>query len=90
MKKLWGYIVGAFGILLGMLFYERTKRKSAEALNDNLETKEAVLKKQAEIEKNNAGLSQEELNRKKILEDQKGKNEDLSISNIVDFFNRRK
>lgn len=91
MKKLWGYIVAAFSIVLGLLFYERSRRKSAEALNDNVETKEQVFEKEGKIMKNNASLNAEEELRNKEKESlENKKNEDLSTSNLVDFFNKRK
>lgn len=91
MKKLWGYIVAAFSLVLGLLFYERSRRKSAEALNDNAETKEKVMEKQGKVLENNAALNAEEELRNKEKESLEGKkNEDLSTSNLVDFFNKRK
>lgn len=91
MKKFWGYIVAAFSLILGMLFYERSRRKSAEALNDNAETLEKVLEKEESIMKNNASLEVEEEFRKKEEQSlENKKNEDLSTSNLVDFFNKRK
>jgi hypothetical protein len=90
MKKIWGYIVGAFALVFGMFFYERTKRKSAEALNDANNARKEVDKKQAEILKNNALLGIEEIdrNKQKELLDKKI-NEKLTDSDLNDFFKRR-
>jgi len=91
MKKVWGYVVAAFSLILGLFFMERSKRRSAEALNDNADTLEKVRKKESEVMKNNAQLLAEEQlrnNEREALESKK--NEDLSASNLVDFFNKRK
>jgi len=91
MKKLWGYIVGAFTLIIGLFFMERSRRKSAEALNDNIETKEKVMEKEKKVMENNASLkSEEELRSKEKESLESKKNEDLSTSNLVDFFNKRK
>lgn len=91
MKKIWGYIVGAFTLIIGLFFMERSKRRSAEALNDNAEMKEKVQEKQGKVLENNAELKAEENLRAKEKESlESKKNEDLSTSNLVDFFNKRK
>ena len=91
MKKVWGYIVGAFAFLLGLFLYERTKRKSAEALNDANDALKDVSVKEAEILKNNALLGVEEVDRKKQKELlDKQTNEKLTDNDLNDFFKRRK
>jgi hypothetical protein len=91
MKKLWGYIAGAFALILSLFFLERTKRKSAEALNDNNEALKKVNDLDAKVKANNELLKVEEVNRKQQVEAlEKAKNEELSAKNLVDFFNRRK
>lgn len=91
MKKLWGYIVGAFSLIAGLFFYERAKRRAAESLNDNLDTKEKVLDKQKKVMENEISLEKEEqLREEELTKLEEKKNEDLSVSNLVDFFNKRK
>jgi len=90
MKKVWGYIAGAFGLILAALFMERTKNKSLEALNDNNEAMKEKNALDVEIAKNNAFLNVEEIKRKEQVDALKGNNEELSAKNLVDFFNRRK
>lgn len=74
--------------LVGWLLYERSKRRSSEALNDNIETKEKVNEIQKDIIKNEALIEvekekQDEL--KKNLEKEKSK--DVSNDDLIDFFN---
>lgn len=91
MKKLWGYIAGAFALIVGLFFMERTKRKSSEALNDNNEALKKVDELQAKVQVNNERLHIEEVNRKEqVVALEKAKNEELSAKALVDFFNRRK
>lgn len=84
------YLLAAVGILLGWLFLERGKRKSAEALNDNLETKEKVDANAAKQAQNNASLTLEEERRKDIekkVQDEKANN---TVDDILDFLNKPK
>ena len=91
MKKLWGYVVAAFGLVLSLFFYERTKRKSAEALNDNLDVKEKILNKQSDINKNEASLDSEAQKREDLKNNLKdSENEKSDLPGLVDFFNKRK
>ncbi len=87
------YILGLIGVA-GMAFvgylWERSKRRSAEALNDNLETKEHILDLQKDVVKNEALIEaskekQDEIKRK--LEEEKAK--DVSKDDLLDFFNRK-
>lgn len=82
-------IVGIVG-LVGWLLYERNKRKSAEALNDNIETKEKVLNIEKDIKKNEGLIEAEEAKRESLKETlDKAKNEEVSTDNILEFFNRK-
>jgi len=91
MKKLWGYIAGAFALIVGLFFMERTKRKSAEALNENNEALKKVDELEAKVKVNHERLQVEEINRKEqVAALEKAKDEELSAKALVDFFNRRK
>lgn len=83
-------LAGIVIALVGWLLYERNKRRSAEALNDNQESKEKVTEIQKEIVKNEARNEVEEEKRESLKETlDKAKNEEVSTDNILDFFNRK-
>jgi len=76
--------------LVVLLVHQHLKKNSAEALNDNLESKEKVLEKEKEIAKNEGLITAEEEKRKQIESDlEKKKNEEVSKDNLLDFFNNR-
>lgn len=79
-------LIGLVGVLAGWLFFERNRRKSAEALNHNLETKEELLEKDKEISNNNASLALEE-KRREDLNKQTG-NKDETVKDVLDFLNK--
>jgi len=83
------FLLGLIAVLGGLFVYERGKRKTAESLNTNLESKEKVQQEQAKIDKVDALLAAEEAKREELkaeLQNQLGKklNEDLAK-----FFNDR-
>jgi len=82
------YLLSIIGALIGGLFFYRTKAKSAEALNENVETKSAVNEIQAGINKDEARIAVEQSNIKdqqeKLADSKKEKLDDKSL---VDFFN---
>jgi len=84
-----GLVVVVAGLATWLL-YEKNKRKSAEALNDNAETKEKVLEIEKEVIKNEA-LNEAEEEKRKTLKDslEEEKKKDVSEENILDFFNRK-
>ena len=91
LSKVMGFLGTALALVTGLFLFERSKRKSAEALNDNLETKEKVNSIEAEIRKNHAILGVEEADRKKQKElIEKNATEKLSDEDLADFLNRRK
>lgn len=51
LKKIWLWIVGAFGLVLGLLFIERSRRQSTEisASKEKLDAEQAVLKYQQQV-----------------------------------------
>ena len=84
-------LIAAIGALVAAFFFQKSKADTASALNENVKTKEDLLKADQKIAANNAGTEQEEINRQKLLEDlKKGSDEKLSSNNVVDFFNNRK
>lgn len=80
------YVLGAVLALLGFLFYERSKRKSAEGILENLETKKEDLQLEKNIEKNKGLLESEEQKQREILND----NTKKSLNDLADFFNNKK
>lgn len=81
-EALLALIVGLFGAFL----FQRSKTKSSEALNDNLEVKEKLLEKQKEIVKNQGLIEAEEQKREEIKNDEKNP----TLIDIADYINRRK
>lgn len=84
MKKIWAYVLSAFSLLLGLFFWERSKRQDAEAKLDNAETKkdDAVLNQhsvdvQAQIERDR-------------LEAERLKKQGASDQELLDFLNKDK
>jgi hypothetical protein len=80
------YLIGLVVILLGGLLFERTKRKSAEGILNNLESKKEVLKIETETSKNKGLLEAEEEKRKEI----KNEEDKKSLDDIARFLNNRK
>lgn len=87
------YILGLIGVavmaVVGYL-YERSKRRSAEALNDNLGTKEHILDIQKDVIRDQALIDSETIKQNEIkakLEEDKKK--DVSKDDLLDFFNRK-
>lgn len=72
--------------LVGAFLFQRSKAKSAEALNDNLEIKENLLEKQKEVVKNQGLIEAEEQKREEIKNDEKNP----TLIDIADYINRRK
>jgi hypothetical protein len=84
------YLIGIIMALVGGFFYQKSKRNTAEARNENLETKEKLNDINKDISKNEGQLESEEQkqsNLKKELENV-GITQD-TVSNIVDFLNSR-
>ena len=85
------YLLGLIGILGGWLFLERGKRKTAEAINENVEVKEKVQKLEGERLENSATIKAEEERRKEINDKAtEEKSKPVGDTDIVDFFNRLK
>lgn len=81
----------AIGALILAFLFERSKAQTAEALNENVKTKEKLLKIDEEIAVNNAGLKEEEIKRGQLREDiKKEQDKEVTSDDVVDFFNSRK
>lgn len=57
------YIIGAFVVLLGLWIYERTKRKTVEALLNKYKIDEEIRSINVEIEENRKAMVEEEKKR---------------------------
>lgn len=85
------YLLGLLLGLVGLLVYEKTKRKSAESLLENTETKEKDVTLQKDQIKNDALVEAEKIKQNQIKEEIKEKlNETVNIDTIINFFNKRK
>ena len=80
------YIVGLLVTLVGLLFYERSKRKSAEGSLENLETKKEILSVDKDVSKN-SGLIEAEKEKREEIENEQSKK---SLSDLARFFNDHK
>lgn len=76
-------------VFIGLFFYEKGKRNTAESLNTNLQSKEEVQKEQAKMDKVDAQVSVEEA--KQIeLQDEASKIANKVINEeLAKFFNNR-
>lgn len=80
------YIVGLIVGLVGLLLFERSKRKSAEGALENLEARKETLELDKEATKNTGLIEAEEAKREEIKNEQDKK----SLSDIARFLNDRK
>lgn len=80
------YLIGLVAILLGGLLFERSRRKSAEGVLENLDTKKELLKQETQTAKNQGLLEAEEEKRKEI----KSNEDKKSLDDIARFLNDRK
>lgn len=85
------YIIGILVALLGGFFYQKSKRETAEARNENLETKEKLNDINKNISKNQGSLEAEEQKQNELRKDlDAAKITEDTITNIVDWLNKRK
>lgn len=82
------YLIGAIIGLVGFIFFQKTKKDSAEALLENLTTKEKTNALDSSIAKNDGTLQSEEEKRKAIETDTKNKEVPLGQKDLIDFFNK--
>lgn len=80
-------IVAAFAFVVGLFFYEREKRKSAESLLDNLDTKKELLEHDKVIKESEVKLKVESDKRDELTKSLEGVEKDVSIKDLEDFFN---
>lgn len=83
------YLLGLVAVLAGLFVYERSKRKAAESLNTNLESKEKVQQEQAKMDKVDAQIAVEEAKRAELEAGLKEKLERQLNENLAKFFNDR-
>lgn len=83
------YLIGIIVALLGGFLYQKSKRETAEARNENLEVKEDLLKTDAKIADNNAELKAEENKQEELKQNLEDIKLEDTITNIVDFLNNR-
>ena len=83
------YLLGLVAILAGLFVYERSKRKAAESLNTNLESKEKVQQEQAKMDKVDAQIAVEEAKRAELEAELQRKLEGQINENLAKFFNDR-
>lgn len=81
-------LLAIIALLGGGFLYQRQKKQSAEALNDNIDTKEAILDKEKIVKENEARL-EVEAERRRVLEEKTKKLDDVGIKDLQDFFNRK-
>ena len=83
------YIIGIILSLVGYIIYSDTKRKSAESLIENLDTKKLLNESEREIAKNQGLAEAEEERRKEILKDlEHNKAEGDDLEKLRDDFNK--
>lgn len=88
-KKYFGIIVGlVLAALTGAFLYERSRRKSAEAIADNQDVIDKLNKGDKVITKNEGLLESEEVKRNEIAKDADDRKSDTSES-LVDFLKKR-
>lgn len=85
------YIIGLIGLLFGSLLFFKNKASSAEAMNKNIDTKNAVNKEDSSISKDQGLLASEEQKRQEAAQNAtKEEQKDVNSQEIADFFNNRK
>ena len=80
------YVLGVVLALLGFLFFERSKRKSAEGILETLQTKKEDIQLEKTVEKNK-GLLESQEQKQREIKDEKTKK---SLGDLADFFNDQK
>jgi hypothetical protein len=85
------YLLGAIVFLLGGFLFQRSKRKSAEALLENQESRQEVHNLEAQKDTNDASLQLEEQRREDIKKNaEHEENRPVLDSELLDFLNRKK
>lgn len=84
------YLIGLGIVGAATLVYLYIKKQSAEALLENVDTKEKVNELGKDIAKNDGLLEAEEEKRAQLEKEKNEKLKDTSVSDLIDFFNNRK
>ncbi len=83
------YLLGLIGLLAGGLFFFKNRAASAEAINQNVDTKNKVNNEDQKIAENNGNIASE---KDKIAASQtdatKEENQNETNQSLVDFLNR--
>lgn len=91
MKKLQGILAGLAALFAALFFIERFRRKSAEGLLENVETKEKIVGIDKEINKNEAEIKTEETKREEIKKELNNElNKSSNEKDLEDFLNGKK
>lgn len=86
-----GYLIGLGAALIATILYLWNKKQSAEALLENLDTKEKLGKLNAKAERVSGLIKWEEDKREELTKDaEKEKNKEVTNEDLTDFFNNRK
>jgi len=86
LQLIFGFVLA---ILTGAFLYERSRRKSAEAVADNKEVLDKINEGDAKKAQNDGQIASEEQKREDIKHDTEDRKHDDS-DDPTDFFNRRK
>lgn len=84
------YLIGIIVALLGAFFYQNSKRKTAEALNQNIETKTELNKFDQSSAKDQGLIDAEMVKRAQIEKEMHEMiNKNVDIKDLEDFLNRK-
>lgn len=85
------YLLGLGAAIFAAFIYLKTKKDSAEALNENIDTKNQINEIDKQVAKNDGELQSEEDKRKQLeKEAEDAKNANQNVSSLIDFFSKRK
>lgn len=87
LEKIKNYLLALLGVLAGLFFYERSRRKSAEAVADNQKTIDKLNELNKQSSKLQGEMLSEEEKRKELDKDKE--NEKSNTNGDADFFNDR-
>lgn len=82
--------MGGGAAVLAAFYYLKVKKDSAEALNENIDTKNKINELDKDASKNSGLLEAEEEKRKQLENEKNEKIKDTSLNTLIDFFNGRK
>lgn len=85
------YLIGLGIAALSTIIYLYVKKNSAEALNQNIDTKEKLNELGKDLSKNDGLLDAEEERRRLIEEEKNAKlNQGATVTDLINFFSNRK